>query len=192
MRQSQINRKTKETDITLTFKLDEKGGGDIKTGVGFFDHMLNSMRVHSGLYLDVRCDGDTWIDCHHSVEDVGIVFGEALKEALGDKRGVERFASEFVPLDESLAFCAIDLSGRPHLVFEGEGMRGMVGDFDLQMTEEFFRAVAMSAGITLHIRILYGVNSHHQVEAAFKAFARALKKATRITSDEIVSAKGVL
>ena len=191
-RKAEIIRKTNETDIVLKLDLDSSGGGAIDTGIPFFDHMLNSFRVHSRLYLDVTAKGDIEIDCHHTVEDVGIALGCAIKEALGDKRGIDRFASEYLPLDEALALCALDVSGRPHLTFNSPLVSGMVGDFDVQMTKEFFYAVAMNAGLTLHINVLYGDNYHHIVEAIFKAFARALKAAVKITGTEVPSSKGWL
>lgn len=190
-RKSQIIRKTNETDIVLSLGLD-KSGGSLDTGIPFFDHMLNSFRVHSNLYLDVKAKGDIEIDCHHTIEDVGIALGCAIKEALGDKKGIERFASIYLPLDEALVRCALDVSGRPHLTFQSPLIYGSVGDFDVQMTKEFFYAVAMNAGLTLHISVLYGENYHHIIEAVFKSFARALKNAVKITGTEIPSSKGWL
>jgi len=190
-RKSEIRRKTNETEIVLSLDLNSPGG-TIDTGLGFFDHMLNSFRVHSGFYLDVKAKGDLEVDCHHTVEDVGITLGCAIKEALLDKTGIERFASIYLPLDETLTLCALDISSRPHLTFNSPLASGMVGDFDVQMTREFFCAVAMNAGLTLHINVLYGDNYHHIVESIFKAFARALKAAVKITGTEVPSSKGWL
>ena len=189
MRTATITRKTGETNIELTLALD---GGicEISTGIGFFDHMLHAFAVHGGFGLQLKAVGDLQVDCHHTVEDVGIVLGKAFCEALGNKAGIARYGSFYVPMDESLAFAAVDISGRPYFVFDGQFPEERVGDFDTCMTEEFFRAFAVNAGITLHVRLLYGGNSHHRVEALFKAVAHAMKAAVTATSGKILSSKG--
>ena len=184
-------RKTKETDIRVEWNLDGSGKADINTGVGFFDHMLELFACHGRFDLTVRCKGDTKVDAHHSVEDVGIVLGKLLCKLLGDKKGIARYAAACVPMDESLARAVIDISGRPFLVFNGM-MKDKVGDFDTELCEEFFRAVATYGMITLHLEILYGSNAHHKAEACFKAFARALAEAVKIKGDAVLSSKGVL
>ena len=192
MRTSEITRKTKETDITLKLDLD---GGEVKvsTGIGFFDHMLNSFATHGGFGLELCCKGDLEVDGHHTVEDVGIVLGKAFCEALGDKSSIERFGSFYVPMDEALAFASVDVSGRPFLVFDADFPQEMCGDFDCSLTVEFMRALAFNAGITLHIRSVYGDNSHHITEALFKAAAHALKAAVaQNDSGKPLSTKGVL
>ncbi len=192
MRTAEIKRTTKETDIEVYVNLDGDGRVSVDTGIGFFDHMLNSFGVHSGIDLNVVCRGDLNVDGHHSVEDVGIVLGQAFAKALGDKSGIARFGSAFVPMDEALCFCALDISGRPFLVFDGELNDEKIGEFDTCLTEEFFRAFAFNSGITLHIRKEYGKNDHHIVEAMFKAVARAIKQAVTATGSDILSTKGVL
>lgn len=191
MRKAEISRKTRETDIELTLDLD---GGDrsIDTGIGFFDHMLNSFAVHSGFGLTVRCKGDLEVDGHHTVEDVGIVLGQALSQCMGDKAGIARFGQAFVPMDEALGFCALDISGRPYLVFDAPMPQPMCGGYDTCLTVEFMRALAVNAGLTLHLRSEYGDNAHHITEALFKALARALQQAVMQTGGEVLSAKGVL
>lgn len=191
MRNAQITRTTRETDIALSLNLD---GGDISiaTGLGFFDHMLNSFAVHGGFGLTVRCSGDLQVDGHHTVEDVGIVLGQALCQALGDKAGIARFGSSFVPMDEALGFCALDISGRPFLVFDAPMPQPMCGDYDTCLTVEFMRAFAMHSGLTLHLKCMYGQNAHHITEALFKAAARALRQAAAVTGGGVLSAKGVL
>lgn len=192
MRTAQIERNTKETKINLSLNLD---GGEISidTGVGFFDHMLNSFAIHGGFGLTVKVQGDLQVDCHHTIEDVGIVLGCAFSQALGNKGGIERFGSFYVPMDEALAFAAVDISGRPYLVFEGDFPQDRCGEYDCCMTEEFFRAFAFNGGITLHVSAKYGKNSHHMVEAMFKAAAHAMRLAVRKRgSNEVLSAKGVL
>lgn len=192
MRFSEINRKTKETDISLTLNLD---GGDVSidTGIGFFDHMLNSFAVHGGFGLSVKVKGDLYVDDHHTIEDTGIVLGKAFSEALGDKSSIERFGSFYVPMDEALAFASIDISGRPYLVFDADFPQEKCGDYTSTMTWEFMRAFAFNAGITLHTRVLYGNNSHHMIEAMYKAVAHALKQAVkRNDSNKPLSTKGVL
>lgn len=192
MRKSSIERNTNETKIKLSINLDGNGKYDIDTGIGFFDHMMTLFACHSGFDFSVECKGDTRVDGHHSVEDIGIVLGKAVVQALGDKKGIKRYASVTIPMDESLANVTMDISGRPFLVFNANEMSGKVGDFDLELVEEFFRAVSSYGGITLHINLLYGTNNHHKAEAIFKAFARALKEATTIVDDKLPSSKGVL
>ena len=192
MRTAQISRKTKETDIEIFVRLDGEGRVNIDTGIGFFDHMLTAFGVHSGIDLDVRCKGDLYVDAHHSVEDTGICLGKAFAEALGDKAGISRYGTAFVPMDESLCFCSLDISGRPFLVFSADFSDDKVGEFDTCLTEEFFRAFAFNAGITLHINELYGKNDHHIIEAMFKACAHALKDAVKLSGGAVLSTKGVL
>lgn len=190
-RQAEIVRDTKETHIKLFVDIDG-GQVSVDSGIGFFDHMLELLGYHSGFGLEVECKGDTRVDGHHSVEDVGIALGKALAKAVGDKRGIARYATVTIPMDESLATVSIDFSGRPFLVFNADFTAAKVGEFDLELVEEFFCAVATYGGITLHVNLHYGVNNHHKAEAIFKAFARALSAAVRIVSDEIPSSKGVL
>lgn len=193
MRESEIWRKTKETDVYAKLNLDGTGKASIDTGVGFFNHMLNSFAVHSGFDLELRVKGDLEVDCHHSIEDAGIVLGQALRESLGDKISIARFGDAFIPMDEALGFCAVDLSGRPYLVFDCDFMDFRIGDFDTQMTEEFFRALAFNSLITLHLKVEYGQNDHHKCEALFKACGHALRKAAKLNDTHIVlSAKGLL
>ncbi|MBQ8687159.1 MAG: imidazoleglycerol-phosphate dehydratase HisB [Ruminococcus sp.] len=193
MRESQIKRTTRETDIDVKVCLDGQGKADIDTGIGFFDHMLTALSVHSGISMTIRVKGDLHVDGHHTVEDTGIVLGKALGEALGDKSGITRYGSAFIPMDESLAFCSLDISNRPFLVFRGSFTNAMIGSYDACLTEEFFRAFAFNAGITLHVDMMYGSNDHHKCEAAFKAVAHALKTAVMPLSDgKTLSTKGVL
>ncbi len=193
MRKSTIKRTTKETDISLSLCLDTAGEISTSTGIGFFDHMLNAMAFHGGFSLSVEVDGDLEVDMHHTVEDVGIVLGQAIKEALGDRVGITRFCSMFTPMDEALAFCCIDVSARPYLVFHAPMFGGaLMPNFDLAMVEEFFYAVATNAGLTLHLKMEYGQNPHHMVEAMFKSFGRALGGAVEIKDDKIRSTKGTL
>lgn len=191
MRKAEITRKTKETVISASLNLD---GGEvkIKTGIGFLDHMLTALGVHGGFGLTLAAKGDLEVDGHHTAEDVGIVLGKAFGEALGDKGGIVRYGSAFIPMDEALGFCAVDISGRPFLVFNAEFTNEKIGELDTCLIEEFMRAFAFNAGITLHLRCEYGKNDHHKAEALFKALAYALKAATRQNSGEIVSTKGVL
>ena len=191
MRAAEIHRKTNETDIELSLSLDG-GARNISTGIGFFDHMLTALSVHGGLGLELRVKGDLEVDCHHTVEDTGIVLGQALAKALGDRSGIRRYGHAFIPMDEALGFCALDISGRPFLVFEGDFPQAVAGTFDCCMTEEFFRAVSVNSGLTLHLRCDYGKNSHHMMEALFKAFAHALKDAVEVTGGGVLSSKGVL
>ena len=195
MRQSQITRKTAETDIAVTVCLDGSGRADIQTGVGFLDDMLTLFAVHGGFDLTVRCAGDTYVDNHHSVEDVGICLGQAFSQALGDKRGIMRYGDITLPMDEALILCAVDLSGRPFLRYSAQIPSQKVGTFDTELAKEFFLAFAMHAGLALHIRQLDGENSHHIIEGMFKAAARALRAAVKIDSDRpgvVPSSKGVL
>jgi imidazoleglycerol-phosphate dehydratase len=193
MRESQIKRTTRETDIDVKVCLDGQGKADIDTGIGFFDHMLTALSVHSGISMTIRVKGDLHVDGHHTVEDTGIVLGKALGEALGDKSGITRYGSAFIPMDEALSFCSLDISNRPFLVFQGSFTNAMIGSYDACLTEEFFRAFAFNAGITLHINMMYGSNDHHKCEAAFKAVAHALKTAVTPLSDgKTLSTKGVL
>lgn len=187
-------RKTKETDISLHLNLDGTGSFSINTGIGFFDHMLDGFARHGLFDLKVNVAGDLAVDCHHTIEDTGIVLGNAIKEAVGDKKGIRRYGSCILPMDETLVLCAVDLSGRPYLVFDGEFTTDRVGYMDTEMVKEFFYAISYTAGMNLHIRVLSGGNNHHMIEAMFKAFAKALDQATvidpRIT--DILSTKGSL
>lgn len=192
-RTAEITRKTKETDITLSLDLDEGGKVSINTGIGFLDHMLTALAVHGGFSLTVKCDGDLYVDGHHTTEDIGIVLGKAFAQALGDKAGIMRYGSAFIPMDEALAFCALDISARPYLVFNAQFTNAMIGQYDSCLTEEFMRAFAFNAGITLHLRCEYGSNDHHKTEALFKALAYALKTAVKRNTDgAAVSTKGML
>ena len=194
MRKADVARKTKETDITLSLAFDEVNPiVQINTGIGFFDHMLTALAVHAGLSLSLSCKGDLHVDCHHTIEDTGIVLGDALCRALGGKGGIARYGSFYIPMDEALGFASIDISGRPFLVFHAELAADRIGGMDTQMVEEFFRAVAFHAGITLHLSVPYGTNDHHKAEALFKAFAHALKAAAARNADgSVLSTKGVL
>ena len=195
MRRSVIERKTAETDIVLRLDLDGSGLGDVRTGVGFLDHMLTLLARHGRFDLTVHCKGDTDVDDHHSVEDVGICLGRAFREALGDKRGICRYGDAALPMDEALVLCAVDLSGRGCLGWDLPFPTEKVGFFDTQLVEEFFTAFVSNAGITAHLRLLAGKNSHHIAEAAFKGAARALRKAVAVDrefEDEVPSTKGTL
>ena len=191
---AEIKRKTAETQISVKLNLDGEGKCDIATGIGFLDHMLTLLAKHSFMDLTVKAKGDLEVDSHHTVEDIGIVLGEALREALGDKAGIHRYGNCFIPMDESLAQACLDFSGRPFLVFGAEIPKLKLGNYDTEMTEEFFRAVAMHCGLTLHIRVLYGSNVHHIIEAIFKAFARAVAEAASVDPrvKGVMSSKGVL
>lgn len=193
-RESRITRKTAETDISLSLCLDGSGNSRVQTGIGFLDHMLTLFSRHGLFNLEVTAAGDLQVDAHHTVEDVGIVLGTALKEALGDKKSLRRYGTAFVPMDEALAMVSLDLSGRSYLVFDCPLSTQKLGDMDAELAEEFFRAVASQGGVTLHIRVLYGKNNHHILEAVFKAFGRALDEATRTDEriDGIMSTKGTL
>ncbi|WP_295917512.1 imidazoleglycerol-phosphate dehydratase HisB [Anaerovibrio lipolyticus] len=196
MRTGKIIRETKETSIDLTISLDGRGVSDIDTGIGFFDHMLNLFAAHGRMDLVVGCNGDIKVDGHHSVEDIGIALGEAVKQALGDKKGINRYGTFYLPMDETLVMVSLDISGRPFLVYDAGGpMAPMIGSYDTELTEEFLRAFAFNAGITLHVKVMYGTNSHHKVEAIFKALGHALRTAVKIdpeAADEIPSTKGML
>lgn len=176
-RSATVTRKTGETDITVTLELDGSGQSRIDTGIGFFDHMLEAVARHGLFDLEVSVQGDLRVDGHHSVEDTGIVIGQAIAQALGDKKGIRRFGQRLLPMDETLALCAIDLCGRPYFVMDAAFDAPMVGDFDTQLVREFFYSVSYSAGMALHLRLLSGENDHHRIEAMFKAFARALDEA---------------
>lgn len=195
MRTASIKRKTKETDIEVAIDLDGKGTSNIATGIGFLDHMLDLLARHSRIDITVRAKGDLHIDHHHTTEDVGIALGQAVKQALGDMKGITRYADVHVPMDEALTRVAIDISGRPFLVFKAEFVRDKVGTFDTELVQEWFQAFAMNSGITLHAQCLYGTNDHHIAESCFKALARALRAAAAIdprASDEVPSTKGTL
>lgn len=191
MRQAEISRKTKETDVSVSLDLDG-GAVAVETGIGFFDHMLHALMFYAGFGGTITCKGDLYVDGHHSVEDVGITLGMALKEALGDKIGIVRFAHSYVPMDESLEFCAVDISGRPYLVMEAPMPQPMIGTYDSCLTKEFMRAFAMNSGITLHLKSEYGENAHHITEGLFKALGLSLKTAVCVESDQVTSTKGAL
>lgn len=193
-RKASINRKTKETDINLELNIDGKGESNISSGVGFLDHMLESFAKHGLFDLNVKCQGDLVVDCHHTIEDIGIVLGSAIKDALGEKKQIVRFGSTIIPMDESLVLVSLDLSGRPYLSFDYKFDVERVGYFDTEMVKEFFYAISYSAGMNLHIKVLEGGNAHHVIEAIFKAFAKSLDYATlkdpRII--DVLSTKGDL
>ena len=188
---SNISRETKETSIQARLNL---GGGEVRvdTGIGFLDHMLHAMAFYAGFGLDLTARGDLNVDGHHTVEDTGIVLGQAIREALGDKRGIRRFGSAYVPMDEALAFTSLDFSGRAFLVFDADMPQERIGDYDSCLTEEFMRALAFNGGITLHQRGVYGKNAHHITEALFKSLGLAMKDAARVEGQEVTSTKGVL
>jgi len=192
MRETVLERTTKETDIRVGVNLDHWGEAKINTGIGFFDHMLHAFAFRAGITLHVTCKGDLQVDGHHTVEDVGITLGQAIRKSLGDKAGIRRFGSAAIPMDEALVNCVLDISGRPYLVFNAQFPAPKVGDFETELVEEFFRAVALHSGITLHINLAYGRNTHHIVEAMFKAFGVAFGQAILQAGDEIPSTKGVL
>ncbi|NLJ90690.1 MAG: imidazoleglycerol-phosphate dehydratase HisB [Clostridiales bacterium] len=193
-RTANIKRVTSETDINLLLDLDNNYESKIHTGIGFFDHMLASFAKHSFTHMELSVEGDLEVDCHHTVEDTGIVLGQAIKEALGDKKGIRRYGSAILPMDEALILCSLDLSGRPFLVFDVPFTVERVGDLDTEMVKEFFYAVSYSAGMNLHIKLIHGSNNHHIIECMFKAFAKALDQA--ITYDErirdVLSTKGTI
>lgn len=191
MRSTELKRETKETQIQLKLNVDGSGAFTGSSGIGFFDHMLTAFAVHGGFDISLKMQGDLEVDGHHSVEDVGIVLGQAFAQVL-DKAKIQRFGSFYVPMDEALAFCALDISGRPYLVFDASFSNQSVGAYDCCLTEEFFRAFAMNSGITLHIRLEYGSNDHHKIEAIFKAVAHALQQAVALRQGNILSSKGVL
>ena len=195
MRKAEISRLTAETDIRLALDLDGNGASQIKTGCGFLDHMLTLFARHGGFDLALSCEGDTWVDYHHTTEDVGICLGKAFSQALGDKKGIARYGDRILPMDEALILSAVDVSGRGACFYALDIPTQKVGDFDTELTKEFFDAFARDAGITLHLRQLAGSNSHHIIEGAFKAFARSLSDAVRIdpaNADRVPSTKGVL
>ena len=192
MRTATIERKTKETQITLTIELDGTGKVEVNTGVGFFDHMLTALATHAGFDLKLTCKGDLQVDSHHTVEDVGIVLGCAILKALGNKNNITRYGTAFIPMDEALGFVSLDISARPFLVFDAQFRGDNIGDMGSDMVLEFFRAFGFNAGITLHVKKLNGINDHHIAEALFKALAYALKKAVALKSDGTVSTKGVI
>ena len=189
-----INRVTKETDINLRLNLDSNEESNINTGIGFFDHMLNSFAKHSFTQLELSVKGDLDVDTHHSVEDTGIVLGQGIKEAIGDKKGIKRYGSLIIPMDESLILCSLDLSGRPYLVFDVPLTVEKVGDLDTEMVKEFFYAISYSAGMNLHFKLIHGYNNHHIVEGLFKAFAKALDEAVSFDDriKDVLSTKGTI
>lgn len=191
MRMADVTRETKETSIAVSLILD---GGEcsISTGIGFFDHMLTAFAVHGGFGLALKADGDLDVDGHHTVEDTGIVLGQAFAKSLGDKSGIARYGSFYLPMDEALALCVVDISGRPYLVFDDPFGPELIGGFDPTLIEEFLRAFAVNAGLTLHIKLLYGKNAHHMAEAVFKALGHALKAACAVSGGGVLSTKGVL
>jgi imidazoleglycerol-phosphate dehydratase len=195
MRKASIRRTTKETDVEVAIDLDGEGRASISTGIGFLDHMLDLLARHSRVDIDVKAKGDLHIDHHHTTEDVGIAFGQAVKQALGDMKGITRYADVQVPMDEALTRVAIDISGRPFLVFKAAFVRDKVGEFDTELVQEWFQAFAVNAGITLHTETLYGTNDHHIAESCFKGLARALRAAVAIdprAAGEVPSTKGRL
>ncbi|MBU2702635.1 imidazoleglycerol-phosphate dehydratase [Sporomusaceae bacterium BoRhaA] len=194
MREAAVTRKTAETDIAATLILDGQGQATIATGIGFFDHMLTLFTKHGLCDLSLKAKGDLEVDGHHTVEDVGIVLGQLLKDCLGDKQGIRRYGTAYVPMDEALVLVSLDISGRPYLAYDLPVQAEQIGSFATELTEEFFRAVAAHAGLTLHIRLLAGTNSHHIVEAVFKAFGRAIDEATRQDAriQGVLSTKGML
>ena len=191
-RESAFERKTKETQVTGHLKLDGKGLATIDTGIGFFNHMLELFTFHSGCDLSLNCRGDLDVCPHHSVEDIGITLGSALLEALGDKKGIQRYASEYLPMDETLSRTVIDLSGRPYHVFTGDFSGESIGTLPTELIQHFFQSISVSAAMTLHQEILYGDNDHHKAESLFKGFGRSLKKAIEVVSESLPSTKGSL
>lgn len=193
-RQATVTRETRETRITVTINLDGTGKADLSTGIGFFDHMLDGFARHGLFDLTVRCEGDLQVDCHHTIEDTGITLGTAIARALGDKAGILRYGSCLLPMDETLALCAVDLGGRPYFVYDATFAAPACGGMDTQMAREFFYAVSYSAAMNLHLKVLYGENDHHKLEALFKAFAKALSAAVRQDPriEGVLSTKGSL
>ncbi|NBH81791.1 imidazoleglycerol-phosphate dehydratase HisB [bacterium C-53] len=193
-REAEISRKTKETDITCKINLDGRGESEIHTGIGFFDHMLEGFSKHGFFDLTLSCKGDLIVDGHHTIEDVGIVLGEAVKKALGDKKGIRRFGNFILPMDDALCLCAIDLSGRPYLGYEAEFSAEKIGYMDTEMAKEFFYAVSYAAGMNIHIKMMAGQNNHHMMEAMFKAFGKALDEASSADAriEDVLSTKGTL
>lgn len=193
VRIGEVSRITKETDIQIRVELDGEGRAEISTGIGFFDHMLTALSVHSGISMNIKVTGDLHVDGHHTVEDTGIALGQALAQALGDKSGIKRYGTSYIPMDESLSMTSLDISNRPFLVFNADFTNQSCGGYDLCLTEEFFRAFAFNAGITLHINLLYGSNDHHKCEAIYKSTAHALKEAVSLAENgKTLSTKGVL
>jgi len=195
MRKGAVSRKTKETDVEVELNLDGQGRSQVATGIGFLDHMLDLLARHSRIDITVKAKGDLHIDQHHTTEDVGIALGQAMKQALGDMKGITRYADVHMPMDEALTRVAIDISGRPYLVFKAEFSRDKVGSFDTELVEEWFRAFAINAGVTLHVALLYGSNDHHIAESCFKGLARAVREAVSIdprAANEVPSTKGSL
>ncbi len=196
MRAASISRKTKETDIALTINLDGTGKADIQTGVAFFDHMLEQLAKHGLFDISLKCEGDLEIDCHHTVEDTGIALGQAIKQALGDKAGIRRYGHAYVPMDEALSRVALDLSNRPHLVWNVKFTIDRLGEqMETELFQEFFHALAQAAGITLHVENLYAENNHHRIESIFKAFAKSLRMACEVdgrAAGQLPSTKGAL
>ena len=192
MRNSEVRRETAETSVVLSLELDGSGRAEISTGVGFLDHMLTLLALHGGFDLSVSCKGDLEVDAHHSVEDIGLCFGAALAQALGKKRGINRYGSILLPMDEALILCAVDLSGRPCRRYTADIPSQKVGDFDTELAREFFQAVVNTSLMSLHIRQLDGLNSHHIIEGMFKALGRALRQAVAVTGGALPSTKGVL
>ncbi len=194
MRKAEIKRETKETQIEVKINLDGRGIYNIDTPIGFLNHMIETFSKHSLIDIELLASGDTHVDFHHTVEDVGIVLGMAVKEALGDKKGIYRFGEAMVPMDETLSLCAIDISGRPLLVYDDLGLKGKIGDFDFELMEELFKGFTLSSSMTVHLKVLYGKNLHHIAESLTKAFARALRRAIEIDKrrEDTPSTKGVL
>ena len=193
MREAILERVTKETQVNIRLNLDEAGEAKLRTGISFFDHMLHLFAFRAGITLEALCEGDLEIDGHHTVEDVGITLGQAIAKALGDKAGIARYGAAALPMDEALARCVLDISGRPYLVFRADFPSERVGGFETELVEEFFRALTLHSGITLHLHLEYGSNTHHMIEAMFKAFGTAFQKAIARTADtSIPSTKGVL
>lgn len=188
---AKLNRKSNETDIKISLDIDGKERA-IDTGIGFFDHMLDLMAAHGSMGLQLSCKGDLDIDCHHSIEDVGILLGRALRTAAGERIGIKRYGTMFLPMDEALAMVSLDFGGRAYLVFDIPEMPPMIGNYDTSMTEEFLRALCFNAGITLHVKVLYGSNGHHIIESIMKALGRALKEALTVIDDAVSSTKGLL
>lgn len=195
MRKCYLERNTKETNIKIDLNLDGTGESKINTGIGFMDHMLTLFSFQSGIDLNVKCDGDLYVDGHHTIEDLGIILGRSILEALQDKKGIMRYGDCFLPMDETLVHCSLDISGRPYLVFNVELPSERVGTFETELTEEFFRAIASNAKLTLHFNLQYGKNTHHIIEALFKAFGRCIKQAIKIDEkniNKVPSSKGLL
>lgn len=192
MRSAELKRSTKETSISLSLTLDGKGTYSVNSGVGFFDHMLEQLSKHSGIDLTYQATGDLAVDDHHLVEDSGLALGEALLSALGDKTGIQRYGHAYIPMDETLVRCVIDLSGRPYCVFNATFQRPSIGNFNTEMVREFFIAISNTLKANIHIEVLYGTNDHHKIEGIFKSFAKALKMAVLVSGNELPTTKGIL